>query len=223
MLAISRAELWATGRLSTRWFQGLSAGKIGQLGAPGSACADTSPGTSRAAETAAAASGAISRLRRSIRCDYRQLALDRGASSRGSRLRHHHQCVGGDREPRADHLADVVAVDLERQRPARIERGHLELLDPCEGPHLTVASKSRPFRQRAPDERRDVDRTRPPQHYAREIAAVERRSLAELHWALSEVRIRLAVLHDHGHPVDPLAPGRHGPGVRAPPALPAEL
>src|SRR5690348_4755216 len=48
---ISCAELEATGRVSTRWFQGLSAGKIGHLGAAGSrrACAEAAPTASTTA------------------------------------------------------------------------------------------------------------------------------------------------------------------------------
>src|SRR5436305_14809543 len=45
MLAISAAEVLATGRRSTRWFQGLSEGKIGQRRAAGGPCAQTIAGS----------------------------------------------------------------------------------------------------------------------------------------------------------------------------------
>ena len=48
--ATTRPESAATGSLSTRWFQGLDAGKTGQAGAPGTlpACATATPTASRA-------------------------------------------------------------------------------------------------------------------------------------------------------------------------------
>ena len=41
----ARPSPWRPGSRSTRWFHGLSAGKIGQFGAPGAGAADTSAGT----------------------------------------------------------------------------------------------------------------------------------------------------------------------------------
>src|SRR5438067_5910873 len=97
MLAISAAELGATGRRSTRWFQGLLAGKIRQWGAPGTGCAATSAGT------AAIARHAAMNARRHIDADDRALR-DYGDASRG------------EPEDRLVDLSDVVAIDLEWQR-----------------------------------------------------------------------------------------------------------
>ena len=52
MLAISRDEFLATGSRSTRWFHGLSEGKISQRGALGSGCAETSAGIAAPAHSA---------------------------------------------------------------------------------------------------------------------------------------------------------------------------
>ena len=99
MAAMIAAEFLATGSRSTRWFQALFAGKIGQLGALGSGRADTSAGT------ATAPIAAIS--------DREARATSEPAHGSGD-----------DGEPAGDHaerglvdVAEVVAVDLERQRP----------------------------------------------------------------------------------------------------------
>src|SRR5579884_2533025 len=66
MLAIRLAESFATGSRSTRWFQGLLGGNIGQRGAPGSGWADTSPGSTTSAAITANDPQATTSLRRSI-------------------------------------------------------------------------------------------------------------------------------------------------------------
>ena len=95
MLAIRAAESLATGRRSTRWFQGLSAGKTGQFGAAGSGCADTSAGTAISVAVAQTASPA------------------RAVASRRNSLRHHGEAVWRHAEGGFRDVADVVAVDLE--------------------------------------------------------------------------------------------------------------
>ena len=65
MAAINVAESEATGRLSTRLFQTFEAGKIGQLGAPGSGEPDmrAAPKASAAAPVTAAASATLAIVR----------------------------------------------------------------------------------------------------------------------------------------------------------------
>ena len=66
MRAIRLAEFLATGSLSTRWFQGLFAGKIAQCDASASGCADTKPGAATSAPAISGATQATATARRRI-------------------------------------------------------------------------------------------------------------------------------------------------------------
>src|SRR5579871_4589214 len=119
------------------------------------------------------------------------------------RLAEDDEPAGQDPELRRAHLADEVAIDLQGQG-LLIQAPDAELPEPREGVDLPVPHELWAAGQRPPQERGDVERTGPPEHHHREVAAVERRALAELHGALAEVRVRRRVLDDRRHPGDTL-------------------
>src|SRR5436305_6383278 len=196
MLAINWAEFRATGWRSTRWFHGLLAGNIGQLGAPASGWAALRPAIS------AIATHVSGSRRRRIRGDDRTPAQRRALARRMSG--DDEDAARGHPELRLMHLADVVAVHLERQR-ALIGRGDAQRSDCAERKHLAVARNPGPFRQRPPDDRRDVGRAGAPEDDAGEIFAVERRALADVDRPVAQVGVGGGVLDDLGHASDHLA------------------
>ena len=78
MLAMIAAEFSATESRSTRWFHGLFAGNTGQLGAPGSGCADTRAGT--AIDAIAAISDRPARASAKRRTSQETTAIPRGVT-----------------------------------------------------------------------------------------------------------------------------------------------
>src|SRR5919108_5085710 len=114
MLAISFAEFFATGSASTRWFHGLSAGNRGQFDAPGSGLACTSAGTANSAQQTTTNSRRRGTAR-DDRCWSRKRPHSSFSRPAGAVLRDDAQARPGHAELGLGRLADVVAVDLQRQ------------------------------------------------------------------------------------------------------------
>src|SRR4051794_6594998 len=109
-----------------------------------------------------------------------------------------------DCEPRLDLVADVVAVDVHRQR-APVDRAHDDLLDAGERLDLAMPPDLRALGERPEGDGRDVDRAGAREHGAREVAGVERRAGGHLDRVALEVRVGLAVLHERADAAQRLA------------------
>ncbi len=103
---------------------------------------------------------------------------------------------GHDRVPRLGDLAEVVAVDLQRQRLA-VGGADGQLGGGRERGDLAVTRQTRAPREGAPGDERHVDRPGAAQHAGGERAGVELRVLGDLDRAVAEVGEGGAVL-DHG-------------------------
>src|SRR4051794_24681356 len=111
------------------------------------------------AARAAGARETTARTARAARAAARMEHETRGAPEAGA-LRDDGEVARDQPERRLGHVVDVIAVDLERQRPL-VGRAHDEAVEVVKAVDAMVVEHPRPAREHAPDHRGHVDRARP--------------------------------------------------------------